>query len=73
MSKVIVSNLAEVVTEDDLEKFFSDYDVVKIDFRAGKYAAVTFESDWGASEALIHMDGVFWHGRRLRIKLANWS
>ena len=71
MEKLIVSNLPDDIDEDELTQMFREYGLKTVALRPGKYADLTFSSDFAALRAMEEQKSkVLLRGHWLRMKMA---
>jgi RNA recognition motif. (a.k.a. RRM, RBD, or RNP domain) len=72
LNKLIISNLPEDITEDELAEGLHEYGLQRTILKPGKYAVLIFEDGWGAAKAKSALgEPCLWGGRWVRIKLAD--
>jgi len=70
MRKLIVSNLPDDIDENELSEMFREYGLETVILRPGKYAVLTFSSDFAALKAMEEQKGkVLLRGHWLRMKM----
>lgn len=69
---MIISNLPEGTTEDDLKDLLPGLRYESIDLKPDRYAVVTFVGMWERARAAEELENCFRDGRYLRISPARW-